>query len=106
MKPLLTILFILVCMAGKSQNFSDSLSMDHGIIDPRTFSYDEVIRHIDYEITLQDLLNYQDECYRDSCIVRAETIVSNGVAWREDVKEPCKVPTFEGFIEYMKNKYK
>jgi hypothetical protein len=75
-----------------------------------------------YTIQVKDLTDYQKECYDDSTLVAFETI-SN---WKLDslltVKYgiPCYAAvdslkgiyshrqnvTFEGFIEYMKRKYK
>ena len=62
-------------------------------------------------ITLQDLLDYQKECYNDSILVDAYIErVDNGTLAYITRKVPSHYihtePTFEGFIEFMKKKYK
>lgn len=86
-----------------------------------------------HEITLQDLLDYQKECYDDSTQTSIESFTYQSIMagyrfipdknfWINDYKKlerteeynppdyfvayVHKIPTFEGFIEYMKRKYK
>jgi hypothetical protein len=66
-------------------------------------------------ITLQDLLDYEKECYNDSTqMIRGDTIFAN-IEFNKPgeldymkvipIYEHNKKPTLEGFIQYMKRKY-
>jgi hypothetical protein len=78
---------------------------------------DEQTQHRTAVITLQDLLDYQAECYRDStqqCYLPLIGLVDCEDCVLVDKPEYIEktnvythtTPTFEGFIEFMKRRYK
>lgn len=62
-------------------------------------------------VSVEDLIDYQKECYNDSTFIKEKWVQYEGypgdLVYREKIIPSHwvhKKPTFEGFIEYMKLK--
>ena len=94
---------------------------DQGFAEPYTYTFPYYKEKKCDCITLQDLIDYQKECYNDSTLeyeymieywngVRFDTMYSKTIkrmpeCYITQIKKWIhKQPTFEGFIEYLKNK--
>lgn len=109
-KLLLTLAIIVLPLMGYGQNYEKLFKEADWVF----YSNPDTLRPTNppKPITLQDLIDYQEYCYNDSMFVKWDTIKTvYGVPYlmvrnESPNKHLHKQPTFNGFIEWLKNKEK
>ena len=113
MKLLVTFLFVFWCAVSSAQyseylNFNDSVSFTYPILIDFDYGYSFgdssfiTINEGSRIITLNDLLEYEKECYNDSVSYR-DLVFENKKYVVKDIWIH-REPTFKGFIEFIKKK--
>ena len=113
MKLLVTFLLVFLCAVSSAQvseylNFNDSVSFTYPILIDLDYGYsfDDssfISMNEDYRIImLNDILDYEKECYNDSVSYR-DLVFENKQYVVKDIWIH-REPTFKGFIEFLKKK--
>ena len=112
-KLLLTLAIIVLPLMGYGQNYEKLFKEADWVF----YSNPDTLRPTNPQqpITLQDLIDYQEYCYNDSTVsweYQFEEIDKGSGVGFTNYNKPKKrvvrhkMPTFNGFIEWLKNKEK
>jgi len=108
-KTIISFVLAVICLSGFGQK-------DTSIVTPTNANY---LIYVSWDsmnysvepyngnyITVQDLIDYQEYCYSDSVLSQNLTWFDVSDNALKDVYEPHEIPTLNGFINWIKKKYK